>query len=335
MSRCNFAHHHRLDPAQCSLESPPSHLLHRGQPHFAIGIVDPTLDVAQRAGTSHRCKCLHRGEPVCRIGVSQELTQPRDGGLELEPSAQGDHGREGLGFSLPQESQHFVRTGLRQPLRRRFQESTHLGRGKLGQPDENRLERGRPQLAHQLAQVLFSWRRGGFVDGLKNLSQDTGIAESGHESIEPFPLILLERLVPPYNESRFLQERGDGLEVAGAEHVRQVGLERGEHVSTSPVFLALLEDVEQDRNDVGPQILLILLGDRVADPRISASSSQYSVESKSSTATIELLGGASSAILPLVSSGLEGVASVAAPPPPIPLVSPANSAKWYCTSWNS
>jgi hypothetical protein len=136
----------------------------------------------------------------------------------------------------------------------------------FGQPDENRLERGRPQLAHPLAQVLFSWRRRGFVDGLKNLSHDTGVAESAHESIEPFLLILLERLVPPYNESRFLQERGDGLEIAGAEHVRQVGLERGEHVSAGPVLLALLEDVEQDRNDVGPQILLILLGDRVADP---------------------------------------------------------------------
>ena len=200
------------------------------------------------------------------IGVSQGLTQAGHGGLELEPSAQGDHGRQRLGFSLPQETQHLGRTGLREPLRRRFQQGAHLGRRQTGQPDQHRLECGRPQLAHQLAQVLLARRRRRFVDRLENLGQDARFAEPSHEGVEPFPLIRLERLVPPDDEPGLLQHRCDGLEVGGAEDVGKVCLERGEHVSPGPVFLPLLEDVEQDRHDVGAQVLLVLLGDGVVDP---------------------------------------------------------------------
>src|SRR6185436_4215288 len=168
--------------------------------------------------------------------------------------------------SLAQEAQHFAGTGLRQPLGRRFEERADLGRGKLGQPDEDGLERGGAQLTHQLAQVFLARWRGCFVDGLENLSQDARLAEPGHERIEPLPLVLLELLVSPDDEPGLPQYAGNRLEIAQAQDMRQVSLECREHVSPSPVLLALFEDVEQDRDDVGPQILLILPGNRVAYP---------------------------------------------------------------------
>ena len=225
--------------------------------------------------------CSAPGEPISpsactaasahlHVGIRRQLRQRRDGGRRAHRAGAPHRLARHVAVGRADEPHELRRVRHRESRRRVLEQHAKARRLRLRQPREHRRERADAQLIEQLVQILLvraaaTLRRA--TAGAARAARDRS-ARSRMRSSCAFCVRRDARRALGRLRRLAEQERG-GLELAGREDVQHQRVEqRGDLLAHAGIAL-LLEDVEQHRDDVPPQVDRVLL--RTSSRRYSIS----------------------------------------------------------------